>query len=32
MTPPKRQLGLSVAAAIVIANMIGFGVFTTTGY
>ena len=32
MTPPKRQLGLGVAAAIVIANMIGTGVFTTTGY
>src|SRR5215475_15982828 len=32
MTPPKRQLGLSVAAAIVIANMIGVGVFTTTGF
>jgi APA family basic amino acid/polyamine antiporter len=32
MTPPKRQLGLSVAAAIVIANMIGTGVFTSTGF
>jgi len=32
MTPPKRQLGLGVAAAIVIANMIGTGVFTSTGF
>ena len=32
MTPPKRQLGLGVAAAIVVANMIGTGVFTSTGY
>src|SRR5215831_11362081 len=32
MTPPKRQLGLYVTAAIVIANMIGTGVFTSTGY
>jgi len=29
---PRRQLGLWVTAAIVIANMIGTGVFTTTGY
>src|SRR5262245_2308541 len=29
---PRRQLGLSVAAAIVIANMIGTGVFTSTGF
>lgn len=32
MTPPRRQLGLLVAAAIVIANMIGTGVFTSTGF
>jgi basic amino acid/polyamine antiporter, APA family len=32
MTPPKRQLGLGVTAAIVIANMIGTGVFTSTGF
>ncbi|HEY5944250.1 MAG TPA: amino acid permease, partial [Kofleriaceae bacterium] len=32
MTPPKRQLGLGITAAIVIANMIGTGVFTGTGY
>ena len=32
MTPPKRQLGLGITAAIVIANMIGTGVFTSTGY
>ena len=32
MTPPRRQLGLYVTAAIVIANMIGTGVFTTTGF
>lgn len=31
MTPPKRQLGIVVAAAIVIANMIGAGVFTSAG-
>ncbi len=29
---PKRQLGLGITAAIVIANMIGTGVFTSTGY
>ena len=29
---PRRQLGLAVAAAIVIANMVGTGVFTTTGF
>jgi len=29
---PRRQLGLWVTAAIVIANMIGTGVFTTTGF
>ncbi len=32
MTPPKRQLGLYVTAAIVVANMIGTGVFTSTGF
>jgi basic amino acid/polyamine antiporter, APA family len=32
VTPPRRQLGLSVTAAIVVANMIGTGVFTTTGF
>ncbi|MBS1122569.1 MAG: hypothetical protein H6Q90_4797 [Deltaproteobacteria bacterium] len=32
MTPPRRQLGLAVTAAIVIANMIGTGVFTSTGF
>ncbi|HEU0033750.1 MAG TPA: amino acid permease [Kofleriaceae bacterium] len=32
MTPPRRQLGLGVTAAIVIANMIGVGVFTSTGF
>lgn len=32
MTPPKRQLGIAIAAAIVIANMIGAGVFTSAGY
>ncbi|HEY0480620.1 MAG TPA: amino acid permease [Kofleriaceae bacterium] len=32
MTPPRRQLGFSITAAIVIANMIGTGVFTSTGY
>jgi basic amino acid/polyamine antiporter, APA family len=32
MTLPKRQLGLGITAAIVIANMIGTGVFTTTGF
>jgi len=32
MTPPRRQLGLLIAAAIVIANMIGTGVFTSTGF
>ncbi|TMQ11484.1 MAG: amino acid permease [Deltaproteobacteria bacterium] len=32
MTPPKRQLGIAVAAAIVIANMIGSGVFTIPGF
>jgi APA family basic amino acid/polyamine antiporter len=29
---PRRQLGLYVTAAIVIANMIGTGVFTSTGF
>ncbi len=32
MTPPKRQLGVAIAAAIVIANMIGSGVFTSAGF
>jgi APA family basic amino acid/polyamine antiporter len=32
VTPPRRQLGLVVTAAIVIANMIGVGVFTSTGF
>jgi len=32
MTPPRRQLGLWVVAAIVVANMIGTGVFTSTGF
>ncbi len=32
MTPPKRQLGIMIAAAIVIANMIGSGVFTSAGF
>ncbi len=32
MTPPKRRLGLTITAAIVIANMIGTGVFTSTGF
>jgi APA family basic amino acid/polyamine antiporter len=32
VTPPKRQLGLGVAAAIVIANMIGASIFTSAGF
>jgi len=32
VTAPRRQLGLFVTAAIVIANMIGVGVFTSTGF
>jgi len=32
VTPPRRLLGFSVTAAIVIANMIGTGVFTSTGF
>jgi APA family basic amino acid/polyamine antiporter len=32
MTPPRRQLGFSITAAIVVANMIGTGVFTSTGF
>lgn len=32
MTPPRRQLGIYVTAAIVVANMIGVGVFTSTGF
>jgi len=31
VTPPRRQLGFSITAAIVVANMIGTGVFTSTG-
>lgn len=29
---PKRQLGLASATALVVANMIGTGVFTTSGF
>jgi APA family basic amino acid/polyamine antiporter len=29
---PRRQLGLSITIAIVIANMIGTGIFTSTGF
>jgi len=29
---PKRQLGLATATALVVANMIGTGVFTTSGF
>jgi APA family basic amino acid/polyamine antiporter len=32
VTLPRRQLGLIVTAAIVVANMIGVGVFTSTGF
>jgi basic amino acid/polyamine antiporter, APA family len=32
VTAPKRQLGLGITAAIVVANMIGTGVFTSTGH
>jgi basic amino acid/polyamine antiporter, APA family len=32
MTPPKRQLGVMIAAALVVANMIGAGVFTGAGF
>jgi APA family basic amino acid/polyamine antiporter len=32
MSKPVRQLGLTVTAAIVVANMIGTGVFTSTGF
>ncbi len=32
VSAPKRQLGLVVAAAIVIANMIGSGVFVAAGF
>ncbi|HET9621166.1 MAG TPA: APC family permease [Kofleriaceae bacterium] len=32
MTPPRRQLGFTITAAIVVANMIGTGVFTSTGF
>jgi APA family basic amino acid/polyamine antiporter len=30
--PPQRQLGLVSAVALVVANMIGSGVFTTSGF
>jgi len=30
-TPPRKPLGLTGATAIVVANMIGTGIFTTTG-
>ena len=30
--PPRRQLGLLSATALVVANMIGTGVFTTSGF
>jgi APA family basic amino acid/polyamine antiporter len=32
VTAPTRSLGLGITAAIVVANMIGTGVFTGTGY
>jgi APA family basic amino acid/polyamine antiporter len=32
MTLPRRQLGIAITAAIVVANMIGTGVFTSTGF
>jgi APA family basic amino acid/polyamine antiporter len=32
VTPPRRQLGFSITVAIVVANMIGTGVFTSAGY
>jgi APA family basic amino acid/polyamine antiporter len=32
VTQPKRQLGVLVAASIVVANMIGAGVFTSAGF
>jgi APA family basic amino acid/polyamine antiporter len=32
VTAPKRRLGLTVTAAIVVANMIGSGVFTSSGF
>jgi APA family basic amino acid/polyamine antiporter len=31
VTAPRRQLGFAITAAIVVANMIGTGVFTSTG-
>jgi APA family basic amino acid/polyamine antiporter len=31
VTPPRRQLGFAITSTIVIANMIGTGVFTSTG-
>ncbi len=32
VTPPRRQLGLSITVAVVVASMVGTGVFTSTGY
>ena len=32
MTSPRRKLGLWITATIVIANMVGTGVFTSTGF
>jgi APA family basic amino acid/polyamine antiporter len=32
VTPPRRQLGLLITTAVVIANMVGTGVFTSTGF
>ncbi|MGE0549712.1 MAG: APC family permease [Kofleriaceae bacterium] len=32
MSRPQRRLGITITAAIVIANMIGVGVFTSAGY
>lgn len=32
MTAQQRRLGLGITSAIVVANMIGTGVFTSTGY
>lgn len=32
LDPPIRRLGLTIAAAIVVANMIGTGIFTSTGF
>src|SRR6267378_5068232 len=30
--PPQRQIGLVSATALVVANMVGSGVFTTSGF